>query len=380
MTDRSAEALAGELCSLAGGAADGVWQGPGRVNLIGEHTDYNAGLALPFALDRRTTIAVRRRPDRRWRCWSHQQSSCGWPPAPAVAELDQLEAAATPGWARYVFGVAWAAARAGVEVPGADVLVDSTVPVGSGLSSSAALTAAVAVAVDDLAGGHLGAQQLVSVCHDAEAGFVGAPVGTLDQRAALLARPGHALFIDFASDTTETVPLAGVGPLVVVDTGVRHDHTTGHYGARRRDCEAAAAALGLHDLRAADLALVETRLSGRLAARARHVVTENERVGDAVARLRTGRGIGDLLSASHRSLRDDFEVSCPELDVVVEAVVRSGASGARMTGGGFGGCVIVAGLREAEVRVAASAALAKLGQAPAAVFEAVPSGPAARVA
>ncbi|MST31283.1 galactokinase, partial [Acidimicrobiaceae bacterium USS-CC1] len=190
---------------------------------------------------------------------------------------------------------------------------------------------------------------------------------------------GHALFIDFASDTTETVPLAGVGPLVVVDTGVRHDHTTGEYGARRRDCEAAAAALGLPDLRAADLAMVETRLSGRLAARARHVVTENERVGQAVARLQAGQEIGHLLSASHRSLRDDFEVSCPELDVVAEAVVRSGASGARMTGGGFGGCVIVAGMPEADVRVVASAALAKLGQVPAAVFEALPSGPAARV-
>jgi len=370
---------ADELRRLAGVSAEGVWQGPGRVNLIGEHTDYNAGLALPFALDRRTVVALARRTDRRWRCWSLQQAADGTDPEPVVADLDDLGPDRPSGWARYVLGVAWALAAAGVEVPGVDLLVDSAVPLGSGLSSSAALTAAVAVALDELCGAGLGAQALVGICHDAESRFVGAPTGTLDQRAVLLSRAGHALLIDFATGGTETVPLQGVGPLVVIDTGVRHDHATGEYGARRADCEAAAAALGLPDLRGADIESVEEHLSGRLAARARHVVTENARVAAAVERLRAGKGIGDLLDASHRSLRDDFEVSCPELDAVVDATRLAGAEGARMTGGGFGGSVIALGLPVEVARVAASRALAALGQVPAAVFEAVPSGPAGRV-
>ncbi|HET9076880.1 MAG TPA: galactokinase family protein [Acidimicrobiales bacterium] len=372
--------LAGDLRRLTGAPAAGVWAGPGRVNLIGEHTDYNAGLALPFALDRRTTVAVGWRSDRRWRCWSRQQVERDGRPAPVEADLDDLGPGRPAGWARYVLGVAWALARAGIEVPGADLLVDSTVPPGSGLSSSAALTAAVAVALDDLTGSGLGPERLVAVCHDAEAGFVGAPTGTLDQRAVLLARPGHALLIDFAADTTIPVPLGRVGPLVVVDTGVRHDHAAGGYGDRRRDCEAAAAALGLADLRAADLAAVGAGLSGRLAARARHVVTENARVEQTVADLAAGRDIGYLLSASHRSLRDDFEVSCPELDAVVDAAERAGAAGARMTGGGFGGSAIVLGLPVEDARAAATEALVPFGRSPAVVFEAVPAGPAGRVA
>lgn len=375
-----AAAAADELRRLGAGPAEGVWRGPGRVNLIGEHTDYNAGLALPFALDRCTAVAVRRRADRRWRCWSRQQPPGARADDPVLADLDQLDAARPSGWARYVLGVAWAMERSGVVVPGADLVVDSTVPLGSGLSSSAALTAAVAVAVDELTGSDLGAERLVTICHQAEAGFVGAPTGTLDQRAVLLAREGHGLLIDFASGATETVPLDAVQPLVVVDTGVRHDHATGQYASRRRECEAAAAALGLPDLRGADAAMVEDGLSGRLAARARHVVTENARVVEAGARLRAGRPIGDLLVASHRSLRDDFEVSCPELDAVVAATTRAGAAGARLTGGGFGGSVIVTGLPEGLVREAATAALAPLGGAPAAVFEAVPAGPAGRLA
>ena len=371
-------ALADELRRLAGAPADGVWQGPGRVNLIGEHTDYNAGLALPFALDRRTLVAVRRRPDRRWRCWSRQHAPEGDPEAVEV-DLADLGPDRPEGWARYVLGVAWALTAAGVEVPGLDLLVDSAVPLGSGLSSSAALTAAVAVATDGLAGADLGAEALVGICHDAESRFVGAPTGTLDQRAVLLSRAGHALLIDFATGGTETVPLRGTGPLVVVDTGVRHDHATGEYGARRADCEAAAATLGLPDLRSADLASIDAHLSGRLAARARHVVTENARVVATVDRLRAGEGIGDLLDASHRSLRDDFEVSCPELDAVVDAARRAGAEGARMTGGGFGGSAIVLGLSVEVARVAATEALAPLGRVPAAVFAAVPSGPAGRV-
>lgn len=333
---RKAGALADILRHLSGREVAGVWTGPGRVNLIGEHTDYNRGLALPFALDRRTAVAVALRRDRRWRCWSCQQAAgeAGLGD-PVEADLDRLGPGRPAGWARYVLGVADGLARMGVAVPGADILVDSDVPVGSGLSSSAALTAAVAVALDELTASGLGPEGLVGVCHDAESRFVGAPTGTLDQRAVLLGRPGHALLIDFATGETTPVGLSGAGELVVVDTGVRHDHTTGGYAERRRECEEAAAALGLADLRGADMEMVGTCLTGAVAARARHVVSENRRVRLTVARLGKGAGIGDLLYQSHCSLRDDFQVSCPELDAVVEAAMHAGASGARMTGGGF---------------------------------------------
>ena len=373
------EAMAEELHRLSGSPAAGVWAGPGRVNLIGEHTDYNRGLALPFALDRRTCAAVAPRSDRRWRCWSRQQATEVGRSAPVEVDLEDLGPDRPAGWARYVLGVAWAFSRAGIEVPGADLLIDSSVPLGSGLSSSAALTAAVAVALDEVIGTGLEPSGLVSICHDAEALFVGAPTGTLDQRAVLLARPRHALLIDFATEAATPVSLDRLGPLVIVDTGVRHDHATGGYGDRRQECEAAALTLGLETLRSADLEMIDSRLTGTLAARARHVVSENLRVEETVARLQAGADVGELLYASHCSLRDDFEVSCPELDAVVEGALGAGADGARMTGGGFGGSALVLGLPEPAVRAAASAALSRLGRTPAEVFEAVPSGPAGRV-
>ncbi|HET9070917.1 MAG TPA: hypothetical protein VFN60_03305, partial [Acidimicrobiales bacterium] len=311
-----------------------------------------------------------------WRCWSHQAPGG---PQPVEVGLDELGPGSPSGWARYVAGVAWAFGRRGIEVPGADLLLDSTVPVGSGLSSSAALTGAVAVAIDDLTGARLERSRLVGVCHDAEALFVGAPTGTLDQTAVLLAEEGSALCIDFARGSATPVPLAGAGPLAVVDTGVRHAHAEGAYGERRRECEAAAGALGVARLSAADPASAERLLEGRLAARARHVLTENARVEETVRRLRSGEDIGELLMASHRSLRDDFEASCSELDAVVDAARAAGAAGARMTGGGFGGSVIVLGLTEADLRPAATAALAPFGRVPAGVFAAVPSGPAGRL-
>ncbi|MHB1928625.1 MAG: galactokinase [Acidimicrobiales bacterium] len=354
--------------ALTGRDPEGIWQAPGRVNLIGDHTDYNGGLALPFAIERRTAVAVARRRDRRWRLWSEQR-----PGEPADVDLADLRPEGPGGWERYVLGVAWALRAGGVDVPGADIVVDSDVPLGSGLSSSASLVVAVTVAVADLAGAGLDRERLVAVAHDAEARYVGAPTGTLDQRAVLFARAGHGLLIDFRSGATVAVPLEAATPLVVVDTGVRHDHASGGYGERRRECTEAAAALGLPDLRDATVEMAEERLTGPLAARARHVLTENGRVAEAARRLLAGEAIGELLTASHRSLRDDFAVSCPELDAVVEATLASGAAGARMTGGGFGGSALVLGLAAGEVAEA-------LGGRREQVFGVEPRGPAGRVA
>src|SRR5579859_4687842 len=181
--------IADRFLTLTGQRPEGVWRAPGRVNLIGEHTDYNDGFALPFAIDRQTLVAVRRRPDRQIRCWSAGQGR------PADAHLDDLRRAAVSDWARYPVGVLWAFVRAGIEVPGVDMAIDSSVPVGAGLSSSAALEAAVAVALDELGRAQLERTQLVELCHQAESEFVGAPVGMLDQFSVLFAQPGHGLLI-----------------------------------------------------------------------------------------------------------------------------------------------------------------------------------------
>jgi galactokinase len=374
----SAGTMATLFAALAGGVPEGTWQSPGRINLIGEHTDYNGGLALPFALDRKIAVAARRRPERRWRCWSSRQGGRG-AVTPVEVELDRLGPEHPRGWARYVAGVAWALEGMGVELPGLDVVIDSRLPVGSGLSSSAALAAAVAVAANDLADAQLSALELVGICHAAESVFVGSPTGTLDQRAVLLGAAGAGSLIDFTSGSCEPVPLGATLPLIVVDTGVRHDHSSGDYAKRRQECEQAARLLGVAALRQASLAEVESRLSGTLAARARHVLGEDARVLEAARRLRAGRAIGDLLDASHDSLRDDFAVSCPELDSVVDACREAGAAGARLTGGGFGGAVIVAGLGLGEARAAAEVALAPFGRDPASVWEATPAAPAGRM-
>jgi galactokinase len=378
--------LADRFRQLTGKSPDGMWQAPGRVNLIGEHTDYNGGFALPFAIDRRTTVAVGRRADRLVRCFSTApEAAPGAAPetapapaspsaesrrnaptsphaAPATApagttaaptdefadaatDLDSLSPAALPTWARYPVGVLWAGQHLGIDIPGLDIFIESTVPVGRGLSSSAALEAAVAVALNDLCHAGLDRRQLAQLCHRAETDFVGAPVGMLDPLAVLCGHRGHGLLIDFGTLAMESIPLA-IGPLVVVDTHLRHANADGAYASRRRQCRHAAQRLGVADLGDATPDAIETQLDGDLRRRARHVVGENERVLEAARRLRTptAAGIGDLLTASHASLRDDFQVSCPELDAVVEAALAAGARGARMTGAGFGGCAIVLGL------------------------------------
>ena len=256
------------------------------------------------------------------------------------------------GWASYVAGVAWALREAGVEVPGLDVCVDSTVPLGAGLSSSAALECSVAVAIAHVAGldidggdGETQRRSLVEACMRAETEVAGAPTGGMDQTVAMLAQPGAALLIDFLDDTTRAVPLgladAGLA-ILVVDTRVSHALVDGGYASRRADCETACRVLGVPSLREATRDRVESLGDSRIRRRARHVVAEIERVADAVVAIERSDwpAVGGLFVTSHASMRDDFEISCPELDVAVEAALDAGAVGARMTGGGFGGSAV----------------------------------------
>jgi galactokinase len=337
------------FADLTGHGPDGLWSAPGRVNLIGEHTDYNGGFVLPFAIDRRTLVALGARDDGMLRVASTFSDEVVELP---LAELAVAQASgALHGWAAYPLGVAWALGVFGADlaaVPGADILIDSNVPVGAGLSSSAAIESAVALALTEVWQLGFPRETLALVGQRAENDAVGAPTGIMDQSASLLGRADSAVFLDCRSLEAEVVPLgfdaAGL-TILVMDTGVKHEHSTGGYGERRASCEAGAAALGVDTLR--EIGVDELDRAARILddvtyRRVRHVITENQRVLDTVALLRSDgpTAIGALLDASHRSLRDDFEVSVPELDLAVETALENGAIGARMTGGGFGGAAI----------------------------------------
>ncbi|RJK98467.1 galactokinase [Vallicoccus soli] len=323
-----------------GGEPEGVWLAPGRANLIGEHTDYNDGWVLPFAIDRGTYAAVRRRDDGR-------VSVATTAPLPALeVGLDDVGPGRVEGWAAYPLGVLWSLRQDGHDVPGLDLVLHSTVPSGAGLSSSAALTCSVALAVDELLGLGLHRSDLAAHARRAENEVAGAPTGPMDQLASVHGAQDHAVLIDCRSVEVTQVALgleqAGLA-LVVVDTKASHQLVDGGYGDRRRACEEAARALGVPALRDAMLdALAAADLDPVVARRARHVVTEDARVLEVVDLVRAGRPreVGPLLDASHASLRDDFEVSVPELDVAVDAAHEAGALGARMVGGGFGGSVL----------------------------------------
>jgi galactokinase len=375
----------------------GIWSAPGRANLIGEHTDYNEGFVLPFAIDRRTLVAVGPRDDSVLRIGSTFDDDGTLYIEVALGELDKLQPLAAElgesplEWAAYPVGVAWALSRAGADlaaVPGLDIMIDSNVPVGAGLSSSAAIECAVALALDDLWRLGLTRPQLAQAGQLAENEFVGAPTGIMDQSASLLGVRNSAVLLDCRSLETETVPLgfaeAGLA-IVVIDTGVTHEHATGGYGERRASCEKAALLMGvpaLRDLSVADLDRAEDKLSNETFRRLRHVVTENQRVLDAVAALRANdhAALGELLDASHRSMRDDFEISTPELDLAVELARENGALGARMTGGGFGGSVIALVPVDdvSRVQVAADSGFAEHGFGQPEVFTVVASDGAAR--
>ena len=381
MDSNRVTALRAEFSRLFGAPPEGVWAAPGRVNLIGEHTDYNDGLALPFGIAQKTRVAVRRRADQRLYLHSLQAGE-------HELSLAQLVPGRVSGWAAYVGGVAWAALQAGAAGTGLDVLLDSDVPMGAGLSSSAALECACLLAMAELWGFERSRLTLARLAQRAEAEFAGVPCGLMDQLASLHARSGHALMVDFRALTIEPVPLpldaAGLR-LVVIDTRAPHELARGEYAERRRACSSAARALGLASLRDATLADLPRLASGSVEARrARHVVTENARVSGALAVLRQKRPLtelGPLLTASHASLRDDFEVSVPHLDVAAASAEAAGALGARMVGGGFGGSVIALCHEVDRERVAerVTRAFAERGWEPPRLFDAEPGDGAARL-
>ncbi|MEU4687399.1 galactokinase [Actinoplanes sp. NPDC023714] len=347
-----------EVFAAAYGAEPaGVWAAPGRVNLIGEHTDYNDGFVLPFALPQRTVAAAGPSPDDRW----HVCSTL----IPEPVSFGTTAPGDVTGWGAYVAGVVWALQDAGFTVPPVRIAIDSDVPLGSGLSSSAALESAVLTALVDLGGLDLPVEKRPALAQRAENVYVGAPTGIMDQSASIRCEDGRALFLDCRSYEVEQIPfdLAAEGlAILVINSNAPHQHVDGEYGARRRACEAAAAALGvraLRDVAADDLPAALGKLGDdELRRRTRHIVTENQRVLDTVALLREGRTreIGPLLTASHASMRDDFEITVAQVDVAVEAALEAGAYGARMTGGGFGGCVLA--LIDADRAGATAAAVA----------------------
>ncbi|MEU1225470.1 galactokinase [Streptomyces sp. NPDC005828] len=377
--------LAADFEALYGAAPDGLWAAPGRVNLIGEYTDFNDGFVLPLALPHTTVAAASRRDDGVLRL--HSADTDG---GIVQLDVDGLEPLSGGGWAAYPAGVVWALREAGHPVAGADVHLASTVPTGAGLSSSAALEVVVALALNDLFGLGLSRPELARLAQRAENAFVGVPCGVMDQMASACAEEGHALHLDTRDLSYRQVPfdLAGEGlRLLVVDTRVKHALGDGAYAERRAGCEAGARALGVRTLRevsAAHLPESLARLSDETILRyVRHVVSDNARVERTIALLDAGatREVGPVLTEGHASLRDDLRVSCPELDLVVEAANAAGALGARMTGGGFGGSavVLVETERAEEVSAAVGKAFAAAGYAPPGIFPTVPSAGARRL-
>lgn len=387
-----------EFREVYGTEPDSVWAAPGRVNLIGEHTDYNDGFVMPLALPHTCLAAASPRTDGVLRL--HSGDVPGGAVELRVEELSPVAGGSggdRGGWAAYPAGVVWALREAGLltgGAGGADLHFESTVPTGAGLSSSAALEVVTATALNDLYGLGLTPPRIAQLCQRAENAFVGVPCGIMDQMASACCTEGHALFLDARDLTQRQVPfdLAAEGlRLLVVDTRVKHELGDGAYASRRAACEAAARALGVRALRDVPFEGLETTLAEleRLGCdpatrrRVRHVVTEDRRVEEVIQRLDAGdtRSIGPVLTAGHASCRDDFEISCAELDLVVETANAAGALGSRMTGGGFGGSAIVL-VAEADadaVSKAVTEAFGAAGHRAPRIFPAVPSAGARRL-
>ncbi|GAA3111818.1 galactokinase [Streptomyces rectiviolaceus] len=384
--------VAGQFAELYGYEADGVWSAPGRVNLIGEYTDFNEGFVMPLALPHTAVAAVARRTDGVLRLHSADIDA-------PVAELrvDDLtpltltaRGAGQGGWAAYPAGVVWALRDAGHAVSGgADIHLASTVPTGAGLSSSAALEVVTAFALNDLYELGLNGPQLAVIAQRAENAFVGVPCGVMDQMASACATEGHALHLDCRDLTTRQVPfdLAAHGlRLLVVDTRVKHELGDGAYAERRAGCEEGARILGVSHLRDVEYAQLPAALEkltdDKIRRYVRHIVSDDHRVEQVIGLLDAGevRAIGPVLTEGHASLRDDLRISCEELDLVVSAANAAGAIGSRMTGGGFGGSAIVL-VEEADAEPVTKTileAFASAGFTAPRVFPAVPSAGARR--
>ncbi len=366
--------------SLVGSRPAGVWAAPGRINLIGEHTDYNDGFVLPFAIPQAAWIAASRRDDRRWRFTSLDLDE-------TVEVGPEGLIPGTPGWHSYLAGVVWALQQAGHLVGGADMVMSSDVPIGAGLSSSAAIECAALTALCDLYEVEIAGMDRARLARVAENAYVGAPTGLMDQAASTLCVADHALFLDCRTLQTRQVPLdvtsAGL-EILVVDTKTRHSHVDGEYSARRASCEAACRILGVPALRdVTDLTSAVSGLPEVEAKRVRHVVTEDDRVLASVEALDAGdfHRLGELMTASHVSMRDDYEITVPTVDLAVEVALANGALGARMTGGGFGGCVLALTPSEqvASIGAAVADAFAAAGFDAPAWFVGHPSSGARRV-
>jgi galactokinase len=376
-----ANALVEDFLARTGQEPTGVWAAPGRVNLIGEHTDYNDGYVMPFALAQRVLIAAAPRLDGTWSVTSLNNDSS------RIFEAADLQPGMA-GWQAYVAGVVWALQEAGHRVDGADLVLTSDVPEGAGLSSSAALECAVLTALADLNDLDIVGLERAKLARRSENEFVGAPTGLMDQAASTLCTAGHALFFDCRTDDAEQVRLDTASAdleILVLDTKTPHALVDSEYAARRASCEEAARLLGVPALR--DISNLDEALDQLpetvLRRRVRHVVTENTRVLEAVEVLRAGRipDLAPLLDASHASMRDDFEITVPQVDLAVEVARASGALGARMTGGGFGGCIIALVSAGDVERVGGEIArsFAESGYGPPAHFAALPSAGAQRL-
>ncbi|MBI5650862.1 MAG: galactokinase [Chloroflexi bacterium] len=330
-----------EFKKIFGGLPEKIFRAPGLVNLLGEHTDYNAGFVLPMAIDRAVLIAARRRADRVVRMIARDFDH-----ARSEFSLDAITRDDAHAWSNYVRGVAAMLHARGYNLPGVDLLIRGDVPRGSGLSSSAALEVCAATMFAAIAQLDISKIEIAQVCQRAENEFVGVQCGIMDQFASARARADHALLIDCRDLTHELVALPRGAVIVVCDTMKRRGLVASEYNTRRAECEHAARLLGapsLRDVSREEIARRENELPPVIARRARHVITENARVLDAViaARQNDLAAFGRGMNESHASLRDDFAVSCAELDAMVEiARGQRGCFGARLTGAGFGGCTV----------------------------------------
>jgi galactokinase len=343
-----------------------VASAPGRVNLIGEHTDYNEGFTLPLAIERYTTVRLQRKSSdsspshfhsvalKESACWTSDASH--YLPSDRMPTSQSLSAAeangAAPSWSKYVAGVIRQFAKRGHVIPSVDLSIETNVPLGGGVSSSAALEVAVAMAMQQLLGTDLGGLAIAQLCQQAEHEYAGVPCGLMDQLSSVFGRTNELMLMDCRSNQLEFIPASPELAFIVINSRVKHNLADGEYRLRRQQCEEACRSLDVASLRDVETERLETAKSSMpnlVYRRARHVVSENSRTILAADCLKSGQWerVGQLMNASHVSMRDDYEITCPEIDLLVSQAqgigLDGGVYGARMTGGGFGGCIVILG-------------------------------------